>query len=51
MQDYDTVIIGAGPNGSFAANVLADSGWHVVVLEAQARIGGAVAIDGMRLGL
>ena len=45
MRDYDAVIIGAGPNGLVAGNVLADAGWHVLVLEAQARIGGAVASD------
>ena len=44
-QDYDAVIIGAGPNGLAAGNVLADAGWHVLVLEAQDRIGGAVASD------
>ena len=45
QQDYDAVIIGAGPNGLVAGNVLADAGWHVLVLEAQDRIGGAVASD------
>ena len=45
MRDYDAVIIGAGPNGLAAGNVLADAGWHVLVLEAQDRIGGAVASD------
>ena len=45
MAHYDAVIIGAGPNGLVAGNVLADAGWHVLVLEAQDRIGGAVASD------
>ena len=38
----DAIVIGAGPNGLVAANVLADAGWSVEVLEAQDRPGGAV---------
>ena len=38
----DAVVIGAGPNGLVAANLLADAGWSVAVLEAQGRPGGAV---------
>lgn len=38
----DAVVIGAGPNGLVAANLLADRGWSVVVLEASERPGGAV---------
>ena len=38
----DAVVIGAGPNGLVAANMLADRGWDVVVLEAQDEPGGAV---------
>lgn len=38
----DAVVIGAGPNGLVAANVLADAGWDVLVLEAQDEPGGAV---------
>lgn len=38
----DAVVIGAGPNGLVAANVLADAGWEVLVLEAQDSPGGAV---------
>jgi NADPH-dependent glutamate synthase beta subunit-like oxidoreductase len=34
---------GAGHNGLVAANLLADAGWDVLVLEATAHIGGAVA--------
>ena len=42
---YDAVVIGAGHNGLVAANLLADAGWHVVVLEATDRAGGAVRSD------
>jgi phytoene dehydrogenase-like protein len=38
----DAVIIGAGHNGLVAAAMLADAGWDVIVLEAQAEPGGAV---------
>ncbi|AXI77366.1 phytoene desaturase family protein [Peterkaempfera bronchialis] len=41
----DAVVIGAGPNGLVAANVLADAGWTVEVLEAQPEPGGAVRSD------
>ena len=37
----DAVVIGAGPNGLTAANVLASAGWDVVCLEAQPEPGGA----------
>ncbi|TWJ14597.1 phytoene dehydrogenase-like protein [Stackebrandtia albiflava] len=38
----DAVVIGAGHNGLVAANMLADAGWDVVVLEATPYAGGAV---------
>ncbi|APU38665.1 phytoene desaturase family protein [Streptomyces sp. TN58] len=41
----DAVVIGAGPNGLVAANVLVDAGWSVEVLEAQEEPGGAVRSD------
>ena len=41
----DAIVIGAGPNGLVAANVLADAGWQVEVLEAQEEPGGAVRSD------
>lgn len=42
MDAVDAIVIGAGPNGLVAANLLADAGWTVRVLEATAQPGGAV---------
>jgi phytoene dehydrogenase-like protein len=41
----DAVVIGAGHNGLVAANLLADAGWDVLVLEATDHAGGAVHSD------
>lgn len=41
-EERDAIVIGAGPNGLAAANVLADKGWDVLVLEAEEDPGGAV---------
>jgi phytoene dehydrogenase-like protein len=38
----DAIVIGSGPNGLVAANMLADHGWSVLVLEAEPEPGGAV---------
>jgi phytoene dehydrogenase-like protein len=40
--DFDAIAIGSGPNALVAANLLAERGWSVLVLEAQAEPGGAV---------
>jgi phytoene dehydrogenase-like protein len=41
----DAVVVGAGPNGLVAANLLVDAGWQVVVLETRESVGGAVRSD------
>ncbi|HEX5117052.1 MAG TPA: NAD(P)/FAD-dependent oxidoreductase [Pseudonocardiaceae bacterium] len=45
VRTVDAVVIGAGPNGLVAANLLADAGWEVLVLESADRPGGAVCTD------
>ena len=44
-MQHDAVVIGSGPNGLVVANLLADEGWQVLVLEAQPTPGGAVRSD------
>jgi phytoene dehydrogenase-like protein len=45
----DAVVVGAGPNGLSAAIALARAGRSVLVLEAQDRLGGAVATEDLTL--
>jgi phytoene dehydrogenase-like protein len=42
IDTADAIVVGAGPNGLVAANLLADAGWDVLVLEATDAPGGAV---------
>jgi phytoene dehydrogenase-like protein len=42
VRTVDAVVIGAGHNGLVAANLLADAGWEVLVLEATGDPGGSV---------
>ncbi|MFC0005402.1 phytoene desaturase family protein [Micromonospora siamensis] len=41
-ESVDAIVVGAGHNGLVAANLLADAGWEVLVLEATEAPGGAV---------
>lgn len=49
-ETVDAVVVGGGHNGLVAANLLADQGWHVLVLEAAAEPGGAVRTDEIHPG-
>jgi phytoene dehydrogenase-like protein len=42
VERADAIVVGAGHNGLVAANLLADAGWDVLVLEATPHPGGAV---------
>jgi phytoene dehydrogenase-like protein len=44
-KGHEAVVIGAGPNGLVAANLLVDAGWDVLLVEAQDHVGGGVYSD------
>lgn len=45
MEQFDTIVVGAGVSGLTAARLLSRSGRRVVVLEARDRIGGRLSTD------
>lgn len=49
MSGYDAVVIGSGPNGLAAANVLCERGWSVLVVEGSSVAGGALRTEELTL--
>lgn len=51
MEQFDTIVVGAGVAGLTAARLLSGAGRRVVVLEARDRVGGRVSTDRRHPGL
>ncbi|MCP5066334.1 MAG: NAD(P)-binding protein, partial [bacterium] len=44
-NDYDVIVIGAGPNGLVAATYLARAGWRVLIVEGKESVGGVAVTE------
>ena len=50
-DDWDVVVVGAGPNGLTAAATLGRAGWRVLAVEAAPTIGGGTSSGRLTSGL